>query len=91
LVVVVNHAKLPVKHEAFEKNQAKYNNNPHFKFQTRPSIVKEMQESKVPTSVKYQSLDVVDLLDAVHGLSKYFLFMEDDFLLCPNGIKSKKK
>lgn len=41
-----------------------------------------------PTAkVRRQSLDVVSLLDeVVRRPSKYFLFTEDDFELCPNGV-----
>ena len=89
MVVIINHSI--IKHESFEKNKEKYGNNLHFKFQTRKSIKRNITPSKVTTPVKLQSLDVVDVLKSVQGLSKYFLFMEDDFKLCPNGIKSKKR
>jgi len=42
----------------------------------------------VSSRVQQQTMDVANLLLYSHKKSHYFLFMEDDFRLCPNGLKA---
>ena len=42
----------------------------------------------VRSSVRRQTRAVVALLRAAAGLAAHFLFMEDDFILCPHGLRT---
>jgi hypothetical protein len=87
-IVIINHK--PKQHKIFNTAKEKYKKNKSFEFIERESLKMEKKESSkyTPEKVMRQTLDVIDLLKEVKYKSNYFLFMEDDFLLCSNGVKS---
>jgi hypothetical protein len=50
-----------------------------------PEFSRNHHEPPSP-QVRRQTLDIISLLRVVEGRSKYFLFAEDDFELCDNGM-----
>lgn len=69
----------------FTRLKGVYQTNPHFEFVYTPQV-----RPNNPANIKFhqQSLDVAQLLKYSANKSKYYLFMEDDFKICPNGLKS---
>jgi hypothetical protein len=85
LVVIMNHGE---NHVVFDSLKEKFRSNPHFEFVTRVQTKPTGATAKPSKKVQQQTLDVVDLLIHIVHRSHYFLFMEDDFEICSNGIKS---
>jgi hypothetical protein len=87
-IVIINHK--PNLHSIFDKAKKEFERNNNFQFLEKDSIPlgNKKETQYIPFKVMKQTLDVIDLLREVKGKSEYFLFMEDDFNLCHNGIKS---
>ena len=93
MIVVLNNQ--PGKHAVFDAARAKYEAGPYaayFKFVEQSvaqsdSFRNQEGNPNVPSSkVRIQTRAAVAMLRASAGLASHFLFMEDDFVLCPNAL-----
>jgi hypothetical protein len=89
-VVVLNNQ--PGRHPAFDRARAEAAAGPHAaSFRFVEAAVPEIRTEELgsrPPRVQRQTRAVVALLRAAAGLGGHFMFMEDDFLLCPHALRA---
>lgn len=95
LIVVMNngHGKT---HDAFDAAEARMQSHPkgsnvHFTVNgPQPDPLGDKQDAgtvnKPGSKVRQQTRDVASLLEYAHGMGEYYMFMEDDFRLCPSAM-----
>lgn len=85
------------KHTSWESNKLKYSGRPgqEFRFLTNDHVLQDA----IPLArdrgsadapgwiVRKQTRDIVRLMQVAKGESSYYLAMEDDFEICPNGLR----
>ncbi len=83
----------PTKHTFFESAKQRFAGNPNFVFIQNDGKLAADDAAHTPgpnsspsDRVRKQTRDVVSLLRAVNGKSHYYLFMEDDFAVCPHTL-----
>jgi hypothetical protein len=95
LVVVLNNK--PGTHAVFDELRTKIMAGPHalyFKFveqeiQQTDNVHNPEHSANVPSSnVRRQTRAVISTLRASAGQGRYFLFMEDDFVVCPHALRA---
>jgi hypothetical protein len=93
MVVVLNNR--PGKHVVFDQMKSKYEAGPfarYFKFVEQEiaqtdSFHNPEHNANVPGSnVRRQTRAAIAMLRASAGLASHFIFMEDDFILCPHAL-----
>jgi len=95
IILVLNNR--PGEHQEFEDVKAKIGSSIYshfFKFEevSLTEVVSNNSHKEHwihdPTKVIRQTRAVVSLLRLSDGLSTHFMFMEDDFLICPNALRT---
>jgi len=95
LVVILNN--LPGQHTLFDDVRRRIESGPHrsyFRFEeaeipTHDGINNPENHVWIPgMRVRRQTRAVVELMRRSEGLAGHFMFMEDDFLLCPHALRT---
>jgi hypothetical protein len=81
-------------HKAFHRSRDKHAGSPYVEFLTNdarlPDPMGDLRDAGSPNKpgfkVRKQTRDLVALLRAARGRGHYYLFLEDDMLLCPHGL-----
>ncbi len=96
-VWVMNNAPVGTAHPVFDSNRARFEGRSEFRFLTNdhsltdPPGAPQGEHSGTPdmpgARVRKQTRDIARLMQLAAGQSRYYLAMEDDFIVCPHALR----